>query len=79
MLGDFISQKTAETGGDVREFPGVARRDRFPTEEIFKQGEKSVGNLELISCGFDMFGEPDHRADQFPALPQAERLAVRVN
>ena len=78
LLGDFIAQQAAEAGADAGQVLGAARRNGHPAEELLEQTQQARRGLQRVARGLDVADERDHGVHQFPVLPEAEGVAVRV-
>lgn len=78
LLGDFSAQKPAEPGAGFGQLAGVVGRDGFPPEKIGEQVEQARRRFQPVARRFDVARQPEHRADRFAAVPEAERVAVGV-
>lgn len=70
LLQHFVAQEAAQAGGDLRELPGVTRRDRVPGEEIGHQRQQSGRRAELRAGTVDAAFEVQDIADTLPIAPQ---------
>ena len=78
LFGDLLTQQPAEPGGDLGQFCGRLRRDRLPAEEIVKPGDECRRGREFSARRFNVAVQFYNGADEFAILPEAKRVAVRV-
>ncbi len=78
MLGHFVPQEPAQAGGLLGELLRGARRLGFPEEEVAEQFEERLRAAQGFASRLDLAFQVNV-CDEFPIVPQAERIAVGVD